>query len=283
MILIDNKNLKEVELDGKPVKEIYDNNTGELMWFYGEEPVPVTEEYFYIKNEYSGKNTVHVMVFYEPSHRPTDYARTIEYSMDKVNWTSFEFEEQTYPYVQLEIDLDDGDIVYFRNDNCYFSTLGWQIVFHLVYDYSVGGDILSLLDYTNKSSVSMQDRCFFGLLGSIPGESIYNTGLVDASKLILPETTSDYCYYSMFYEAHNMLHGPELPAKTLSPYSYKLMYYGCSSLLDIYTHADDISATECTRWWVDDVSATGTFHNLGSAVYTSGDDGIPSGWTVVTS
>ena len=35
--------------------------------------------------------------------------------------------------------------------------------------------------------------------------------------------------------------------------------------------------------WLNGVSATGDFYNLGGATYTTGTSGIPSGWTVHTS
>ena len=57
---------------------------------------------------------------------------------------------------------------------------------------------------------------------------------------------------------------------------------GCTKLNSITTYANNIGAEECTRWWLESVASSGTFHNLGTATYDSGGDGIPTGWTVVT-
>lgn len=76
---------------------------------------------------------------------------------------------------------------------------------------------------------------------------------------------------------------PALPAKTLKDYCYNGMFYGCTPLNEVTIYADDISATNCLTYWLGMVSATGTFHNLGSATYPSGQNGIPTGWTEVNS
>lgn len=58
------------------------------------------------------------------------------------------------------------------------------------------------------------------------------------------------------------------------------MFYACTSLNEVTTYADDISAYNCTYNWLGNVAATGTFYNLGSATYTPNlGSGIPSGWT----
>ena len=73
-----------------------------------------------------------------------------------------------------------------------------------------------------------------------------------------------------------------VPAKKLATYSYRYMFTNCSKLNSVTSYANDISATECTHWWLDSVASTGTFHNLGTATYEKNSiDGIPSGWTEV--
>ena len=60
------------------------------------------------------------------------------------------------------------------------------------------------------------------------------------------------------------------------------MFSGCSNLNKIIISAQDISASGCIDNWVQGVSATGDFYNLGGATYSSGASGIPSGWTEKT-
>ena len=96
----------------------------------------------------------------------------------------------------------------------------------------------------------------------------------------LPATTLGlYCYQQMFYSCPSLTTAPVLPATTLTQGCYSGMFQGCSSLNSVTTYAQDISATNCLMNWLDTVSATGDFYNLGGVTYTSGASGIPSGWT----
>lgn len=106
------------------------------------------------------------------------------------------------------------------------------------------------------------------------------SSLTSASEL--PATTlAEGCYQGMFTSCMKLTTAPTLPAKTLATYSYRYMFSGCSKLNSVTSYANNISATECTHWWLDRVASTGTFHNLGSAIYPTGPSGIPSGWTEV--
>ena len=60
------------------------------------------------------------------------------------------------------------------------------------------------------------------------------------------------------------------------------MFNGCSSLSYIRCIATDISASNCTYNWVNGVAASGTFKKASSmSSWTTGNNGIPSGWTVL--
>jgi hypothetical protein len=100
----------------------------------------------------------------------------------------------------------------------------------------------------------------------------------------LPATTlASYCYSSMFSVCSALTTAPVLPATTLVNYCYQEMFNVCSSLNKITIYANNISATNCLKSWVNGVAATGDFYRLGSASFPSGIKGIPSGWTVHTS
>ena len=61
------------------------------------------------------------------------------------------------------------------------------------------------------------------------------------------------------------------------------MFSGCTSLNEITCLATDISANECTYYWVNNMSATGTFITADNPpAWTIGVHGIPSGWTTET-
>lgn len=132
--------------------------------------------------------------------------------------------------------------------------------------------------------------------------------VVDASSLILEETTNEYCYQSMFdncdyltyppklpaevvasgayagmfRNCSSLIQAPILPAKTLGTYCYQYMFQGCRKLNRITMLATDISATQCLDGWVQSVSSTGIFIKHPDAELPIGGSGIPEGWTVET-
>ncbi len=114
----------------------------------------------------------------------------------------------------------------------------------------------------------------------------YCTSLTTAPTL--PATTlatisvdDNCCYGFMFKNCTSLTTAPELPATTLTERCYQQMFYGCSSLNKITCNATNISATDCTKDWVSGVASTGTFKkNLSMSSWTTGVNGIPSGWTV---
>ena len=107
------------------------------------------------------------------------------------------------------------------------------------------------------------------------------TGLTVAP--VLPATTlAEYCYHFMFQGCTGLASAPELPATTLERGSYRGMFHGCTSLNYVKCLATDISADNCTNMWLANVSSSGTFvKNPNMASWTSGSNGIPTGWTVI--
>ena len=98
----------------------------------------------------------------------------------------------------------------------------------------------------------------------------------------LPATAlTDSCYQSMFYDCTSLTTAPDLLAPVLASNSYSDMFRGCTSLNSIKCLATDRSATNCTNRWVEGVSATGTFTKTSTTSWSTGNNGIPSGWTVI--
>jgi hypothetical protein len=59
------------------------------------------------------------------------------------------------------------------------------------------------------------------------------------------------------------------------------MFNGCSKLNCIKMLATDISEYDCLHYWVYGVASSGTFVKHESMTsLSSGDSGIPNGWTV---
>lgn len=98
----------------------------------------------------------------------------------------------------------------------------------------------------------------------------------------LPATVmANYCYHEMFQGCTSLTTAPELPATTLADDCYQYMFQGCTSLNNIKCLATDISAASCTYNWVNRVASAGTFvKNPNMSNWTTGSNGIPSGWTV---
>lgn len=107
------------------------------------------------------------------------------------------------------------------------------------------------------------------------------TNLTTAPEL--PATTlASFCYYYMFENCTSLTTAPStLPATTLADYCYMAMFLNCTNLSSITCLATDISATRCTADWVYNVARSGTFTKASSmSSWTTGNDGIPSNWTV---
>ena len=117
-------------------------------------------------------------------------------------------------------------------------------------------------------------------------EDCYSSMFSDCASLTaapeLPATTlAKYCYVSMFSYCYSLTAAPELPAKVLTYYCYKSMFRHCPHLNYVKCLATDISADSCTTDWLESVSETGTFVKDASMNdWTTGINGIPSGWTV---
>lgn len=160
------------------------------------------------------------------------------------------------------------------------------------------GDIRSLLNKDASAVQSMPTRCFGCLFDQA-------TGLVDASQLVFPTFTSNYCYAAMFGGCTTMVYAPALPSKSLSNYCYdymfsnctslvkspdlpstsvtsrcyNYMFNGCSSLAEIKLSYTGSFSTTYFNNWVNGVAATGTFYYNGSST-SRGVSAIPSGWTI---
>ena len=108
------------------------------------------------------------------------------------------------------------------------------------------------------------------------------TSLTTAPEL--PATTLvERCYLSMFEECASLATAPVLPATTLVSNCYQRMFYGCSSLNYIKAMFTTTPSTTYTNYWVDGVSSNGTFVKNSAATWNvTGNNGVPTGWTVNT-
>jgi hypothetical protein len=100
----------------------------------------------------------------------------------------------------------------------------------------------------------------------------------------LPATTlAEYCYSSMFSSCNSLTAAPELPATTLVKTCYYSMFKDCSSLNYIKAFFTTTPSSSYTNNWVSGVAPTGTFVKSSAATWNeTGNNGVPTGWTVVT-
>ena len=100
----------------------------------------------------------------------------------------------------------------------------------------------------------------------------------------LPATTlAQYCYCGMFSNT-GITTAPELPALTLVPNCYDETFKGCQYLNYIKCLATTMTdpMASYTYEWLQGVAATGTFvKNAEVTHWTTGESGIPVGWTII--
>lgn len=149
-------------------------------------------------------------------HQYGSSAKTISYSFDTETW-------QTASTADMQLNVSTGDVVYWRGQNSSYS--GNR--FEGTSKFNVKGDINSLCSGVTKSGD------YFNALFS-------GSGVVDASQLLLPDTTlTDNCYSWMFGSCTSLIAAPALPATQIGVRSYSRMFSRCTSL----TTAPELPAT----------------------------------------
>lgn len=107
-------------------------------------------------------------------------------------------------------------------------------------------------------------------------------GLTSAPELPA-ETLTNNCYDSMFRDCKGLTTVPNLPATTLANSCYQYMFSGCTNLNYVKALFTTTPSNTYTDKWLYQVSATGTFVKSSSATWNvTGENGIPSGWTIIT-
>lgn len=229
------------------------------------------------------------------------YTRTIEYSINDGTWTSI---TSTTSGVSIPVNVDD--VVRFRGTNNTYagSKSNYSGFEGSTANFDIEGNIMSLIygdNFANQSTMS----------GTYNFCSIFKKAtVVSAENLVLPTTTlTNYCYRAMFslcpvivtapalpatslaqgcywymFEGCGITTAPELLATTLVRECYGYMFTQCTSLNYIKCLATSgFGTTQCLTGWVNRVAATGTFIKDANATsWPSGNNGIPSGWTVIS-
>lgn len=172
--------------------------------------------------------------------------QNVSYSVDGTRtWTIWDYSDITIP---------SGSTVYMKGDNPFgFITSPWGGGKKFIMSGTIegGGNIMSLLY----------------------GDDFEN-------NLVIPGPN---CFYNLFKGCTSLTSAPTLPAITLTNSCYSYMFSDCTNLNYIKMMATDISASSCLSNWVRNVASSGTFVKNANAQWdVSGDNGIPTGWTVQT-
>lgn len=250
-----------------------------------------------------------------PNTQPTPSYDTQYLTFEAIDYGSYlQFNQNG-----LEYSLDDGSTWNQLNGNTPYLDQGEKIMFKgnmpiltyygigqfsLTGRFNIEGNPLSLVDdtdFANITDLTGMNQVFYQLFTG--------TDVVDASNLALPATTlSTDCYSEMFKDCRNLTTAPALPATKLADYCYSKMFQGCSSLTTapdlpalvginscysyMFEGCTSLNYIKCmlsylsnnneTTNWVFDVAATGTFVKNTYSNWTTGNDGIPTGWTEQT-
>lgn len=192
------------------------------------------------------------------------------YSLNGSDWTPFE-DDYMSPVMNV------GDKLYVKGELEPGYCAGQ---FYTEQLFNLSGNCNSLIFGDNSSShndLTGYNDCYNYLFSSC-------MGLKNVSPNFLPATTlDDNCYASMFADCTSLTQAPELLATTLVENCYRNMFTGCSKLNYIKALFTTTPSSSYTYNWVSRVSSTGTFVKNANATWdVTGNNGIPSGWTVQT-
>ena len=217
---------------------------------------------------------------------------TVEYSRNGRTWMTMDS--------GTSVQVASGDVVSFRGSNESYC----GNTFSSTARFEVYGNIMSLVVPEGFATAStLGNRCFCYLFNEcstlvsagnlqMPATSMGTycyqymfhscTAMTDAPEL--PSTTlSSGCYNNMFMGCSNLVKAPELPATALAQYCYAAMFRGCQKLSRIKAMFINLTPTNAVANWVNGVAGSGTFVKNSLATWTTtGNNGIPTGWTVET-
>lgn len=123
------------------------------------------------------------------------------------------------------------------------------------------------------------------LPGTELGDKAYNhmfygcTSLQTIPKILATNFSNNYICQGMF-RGCSELTKVELPSNDIKNYCYQEMFRGCSKLNYVKCLTNTTGSETTKKNWLYAASPTGTFVKKRGVNWTTGDNGIPSGWTV---
>lgn len=161
----------------------------------------------------------------------------LQYSFDGIKW-------EVYTSYTRTLNVERGQTVLFKGNNpTGFNTSSTNYIrFNLVGNISVSGNVMGLIDNGSGTTTTIpNDSCFIRLFYG-------STGITSVSANFLPATTlTPNCYSLMFGTCSNLTTPPNLPATTLTQSCYFGMFYQCSNLKEAPKLPALNLAVECYR------------------------------------
>lgn len=199
----------------------------------------------------------------------------IKYSTDNgETWTKVD--NVNSERISISVSVNTGDRVQWKGKGIRMAT-STSVITRFVgstAQFDIEGNIMSLLNEDKYVGTQITANYTF--------HQLFNgsTTLINAKNLILPTNVLGQSYRATFQNCSNLLTSPELPATTLATGCYQYMFRNCTKLSSIKCLATTL-ATSSTSNWVSGVAASGTFTKAASMTsWTTGANGIPSGWEV---
>lgn len=247
----------------------------------------------YIQNETDNAITVTLT--------PNNYTTTTSGYSISVSYSIVGGSSGTMTSSYRTVSLPARKRMYLSGANSYYDFSAGPFTLTCDGNFSIGGNVASMLNggrFTN-TSYTMGTYCLANLFSG-------NTNLISAENLCFPNKTSEYCYYKLLENCSNMVTAPAtLPATSVSGYAYCAMFGGCSKMTtaptlpasqpspyaydSLFYNCTKLNYIKClsqyvgnqyTRAWVVGVGSNGTFVKKSGISWSTGSNGIPSGWTV---
>ena len=174
-------------------------------------------DYLYIQNTDSNEQ-----VFQIVKHGTPSTGTDLSYSFDKRVWSFPQYDNIGY----AQITLQSGEKMYLRSstglsqsNSAYYSINSSRST-----PFTAGGNLLSVIDYTNIGSIS-----------SIPNYGccymFYSSGITEANVFGEIKTIGDYGCYYMFHNSHYITNvGSPQKIKTVKDHGCYCMFKDCRSL-----------------------------------------------------
>lgn len=142
-------------------------------------------------------------------------------------------------------------------------------------------DLFNQTNNNNNTLTNVENIILPGVLTPHCFRAMFQNTAISSAPELPATTLAEACYRYMFGNCGSLISAPELPATTLVDYCYYGMFFYCTNLRYIKCSATSgINTNNSTANWVQNVFSTGTFYKDSSVTWPTGNNGIPTTWTV---